>query len=432
MKKPVMTDLGNADDRHSRAEQGSVQQPVSDHCEDEALARKLEHELQACNLALETQNQELKTLQSQSRAALERYTELFDFAPVGYLTLETKGRVVEINLTGASMLDVERGGIIGMFLHTYLVDPQLFKNHLDQVVNYASNVITELKIKHPDGSFLDVQLESRGNHSHHRHPHQIRTIMTDISTRKSLERQLQQQRCEMESLVKQQVAIQTAAAIAHELNQPLAAISAYSEVALRSINNKDTLPSNSLQRALKGCVEQAQRAGLCLHELLSFLQRGDLVTESINLNQLVRDVVAIIQHDKFSDFLPELRLEPGLPPVSANALQVRKVLLNLLCNSLDAMAGMGIKTEDIVIKVCTKVEWNMAQITVQDSGPGLDTETAKRVFEPFFTTKFNGSGLGLAISRSLIEANGGQLWMEPNLDKGAIFHFTLPFQQHEH
>jgi PAS domain S-box-containing protein len=426
MPKSAKSKKINTDELRSRAEQCLQEQPVAGHCDKEAESCKLMHELQVYTLELEMQNEEILSSQAQAYAALDRYTELFDFAPVGYLTLNNKGRIIEINLTGAAILGVERAGIIGSLMTAYIVNQKLFMRYLDQVFNYANNVVIELSILRPDGSLLDVQMESRASTGEEACPLQIRTILTDISGEKSLERQLQLQRSELELLVKQQVAIQTAAAIAHDLNQPLAAISAFSEAALDYLN-KEVTTAEPLQRALKGCVEQAQRAGLCLHELLGFLQKRELVTEPFNLNLLIQDVLTIIQHDRCRDFKPEIRLDSNLPSVIANPLQARKALQNLLCNSLDAMEGTGFKIDDILITVSTRAEWNMAQVTVQDSGPGIDADTAKRIFEPFFTTKLNGSGLGLAISRSLIEANGGQLWMEPNVSQGAIFHFTLPF-----
>jgi signal transduction histidine kinase len=91
------------------------------------------------------------------------------------------------------------------------------------------------------------------------------------------------------------------------------------------------------------------------------------------------------------------------------------------------MCGAKVKNSVITVSVRTKSDANMAHVSVQDKGPGLDAETAKRVFEPFFTTKKSGIGMGLAISRALTEANGGQLWLDLNTDIGATFHFTLPF-----
>ncbi|MBS4052026.1 MAG: PAS domain S-box protein [Methylomonas sp.] len=424
MNKPTIPPGNNG--LRDRAEQCLAQQPVAGHCHDQGASCKLIHEMDVYALELEMQNQELKNAQADSQSALRRYTELYDFAPVGYLMLEKSGRVVEINLTGAALLGVERGSIMGRSMAAYLTDRRAFRHYLQQAFLSSGNLIAELGVKRADGGVIDIQLESRVSPDDDGLPAVIHTIMTDISRRKSLERQLQRQRHEMDALIKQQVAIQTAAAIAHDLNQPLAAISAYGEVALRSLN-KDEVSAKTLQRALNGLVEQAQRAGLCLHELLGFLQRGELEIEPIDLNNLIQDVVTIVRHDKLNHFRPEVMFEAGLPPVWANPLQVKKVLLNLLYNSLDAIRDAGLDSAGISIKVFTKAASNMAQVTVEDSGPGLDREAVKRVFEPFFTTKRNGSGLGLAISRSLVEANGGQLWMDALAETGAIFHFTLPF-----
>ena len=258
--------------------------------------------------------------------------------------------------------------------------------------------------------------------------HAVRHVGTlqDITEHKAMERRFQEFRAERESLLGQQVAAQTASAIAHELNQPLAAISAYSEVALHALNSK-TVNSETLNRALEGCVEQAQRAGQRLHELLDFLHKGELAPEPLDLNGIVREALSITQNDGFGGFKPVLELEHDLPPVLGNRIQVQKVLINLIRNGVEAMREAGVPTSAITIKVQTMAERNMAQVTVQDSGPGLDAETAERIFKPFFTTKPSGIGLGLAISRSLIEANGGQLWLDPDAGPGATFHFTLPF-----
>lgn len=251
-------------------------------------------------------------------------------------------------------------------------------------------------------------------------------VAQDVTELKKLEKNLQEQRAETESVFKQQVAAQTASAIAHELNQPLAAISAYSEVALHALNEHNQNPS-TLRRALEGCVAQAQRAGTNLHELLAFLQAGELITERLDINDAVLDALNIARGDGYKEFVQKLRLDQNMPAVLANRIQVQKVLVNLLRNAVEAMRGAGLPNAAITITVRTNKDMNMAHITVRDSGSGLDTEIAKRVFEPFFTTKPTGIGMGLAISRALIEANGGQLWVEPNKKPGATFHFTLPF-----
>ena len=251
-------------------------------------------------------------------------------------------------------------------------------------------------------------------------------VIRDITEHKILEKTLQAQRAETESVFKQQVAARTASAIAHELNQPLAAMSAYGEVALHALSDTSANPEK-LKRALEGCVAQAQRAGTSLHELLAFLQEGELLTERFDLNEIVKEALNIAKDDGYKEFQPILELEKDMPAVLANRIQVQKVLVNLLRNAVEAMRGEGLTSSEITVTVCTNKKMSMGHVTVQDSGPGISLDMFKRIFEPFFTTKPTGIGMGLAISRALIEGNGGQLWFEPDTKTGATFHFTLPF-----
>ncbi|MDO8843632.1 nitrogen regulation protein NR(II) [Methylicorpusculum sp.] len=387
---------------------------------------KLFHELQVYQIELEMQNVELLASQAQASEALERYTQLYDYAPVGFFTLDKNGVVKEINLTGAAMLGKARQFIIGYSLVTFLPSRKLFRDYLKEVCRTRFNVTIELEILHADGKLLDVQLESRRIKNGDEENCFIHTIMTDITRRKSLERTLQQQRANMEYLLQQQVAAQTASAIAHDLNQPLNAISVYSEVAVRYLNSGSE-NSDQLKRALIGCIDQAHRAGQSLHELLDFLHKGELIFEPIDLNRLVEEAVIVARNDGFGGFQPELELDYSLPLVLCSQIQVKKVLVNLLRNSVEAMREAGLSDASIIIRVSTRAGSNMAQVTVQDNGPGMDAETIKHIFDPFFTTKPTGMGLGLAISRSLIEANGGKLWVESCAGSGAIFLFSLPF-----
>lgn len=116
-----------------------------------------------------------------------------------------------------------------------------------------------------------------------------------------------------------------------------------------------------------------------------------------------------------------------MPQVRVNRTHLHKVLMNLLHNSLDAMQEVGVPLPAITVTVTSKMDEHVAHVIIQDNGPGIKEEDMRRVFEPFFTTKAKGIGMGLAISRSLIEENGGQLWVDPQANAGATFHLTLPF-----
>lgn len=256
-------------------------------------------------------------------------------------------------------------------------------------------------------------------------PTRIVGTIQDITQRRAMEAELKNRRRAMDRLVDQQVAAQTASAIAHEINQPLASISAYSEAAINMLRAGHL---DKLEHALLGAAAQSQKAGQALHELLEFLQDGEIMLEPTDLNEVIHEALAEVEDSGYTDFHTAVELMPDLKPVMANRLQLQKVLINLVMNGVDAMREAGISPAHITIRVRTMADGGMAMTTIQDSGPGVSAETAKRIFNPFFTTKTNGIGLGLAISRALIEAQGGRLWVDIEAgERGAAFHFTLPF-----
>lgn len=251
-------------------------------------------------------------------------------------------------------------------------------------------------------------------------------IVQDITKQKLLEKELQSYRAEVESLFKQQVAIQTASAIAHELNQPLTVISAYSELALVTLE-KNPANLDKIKQSLHNCVIQTQRAGDTLHELIASLHKIDVHIEQLDLNQVILDALRTVRSDGFSDFQQILQLELNLPAVLANRVQIKKVVVNLLRNAVEAMNSTDVATSEITISVKTMAKEKYALVTIEDKGPGIDPKIMHQIFDPFFTTKPTGIGMGLSISRALIEANGGELWVDPHTPTGARLNFTLPF-----
>jgi PAS domain S-box-containing protein len=253
-------------------------------------------------------------------------------------------------------------------------------------------------------------------------------LMLDITERKRSEAALQAMRLEMEQVMRFHVASQTVSALAHELNQPLNAVTSYAEAALRLLQAGNPKPDR-LRHAIERSAEQAQRAGKVVRELLAFLRQGEVQTEALDLNELVHSVLDRVDRDGYGGFQTTLELDPSLSRVSANRLQVEKVLVNLIRNGVEAMRDAGISTRSITLTVRTNADAGMAQVTVRDSGPGIDAQTLHRIFDPFFTTKPKGLGMGLAISRAIIESHGGQLWVESEPGSGASFHLTLPFAE---
>ncbi len=289
-----------------------------------------------------------------------------------------------------------------------------------------STLVLEKRYVHKSGSIVWTKLTSALIRTADGAPDYFISVIEDISERKQTEAALHALYAEMEQLTHFQIANQTAAAFAHELNQPLNAVASYSEAALRLLRAGNPRPERLIY-AIESSAQQAQRAGRVVREFVAFMAEKEVQTEPHDLNDIVRHVLARVEKDGFDATRLQVDLEPDLKPVMANRLQVEKVLINLVENSIEAMRDAGVDAQAIAVTVRTSADAAMAQVTVTDKGPGIDRETLRRIFDPFFTTKPKGLGMGLAISRTIIEAHGGQLWVETDPGAGATFHFTLPF-----
>jgi PAS domain S-box-containing protein len=251
-------------------------------------------------------------------------------------------------------------------------------------------------------------------------------VIEDIDERKQTEQVLRRLRGEMEQLLTVHIASETAAAIAHELNQPLNAVASYTEAARQLLQSGNPKPERLLH-ALEESAAQVQRAGRVVRELLQFLHKSETSTDVVDLDAVVREALSIVEANGYGGFQAVTSLAADLKPVQANRLQVEKVLVNLLCNAVEAMRSDSSTARPMTITIGAAADHHMALVTVSDTGPGMDEAVMGRIFDPFFSTRPKGLGMGLAVSRALIEANGGRLWLEEHASPGATFHFTLPF-----
>lgn len=298
----------------------------------------------------------------------------------------------------------------------------------DYIAGLQAHYEVEFRLRHQDGNyrwfhFRGVSLSDLNNR-----PYRMLGINLDI-TDYMRQKQLSGRRDKIEQSFRLYVAVQTAAAIAHELNQPLAAISSYADVALHLLQTGSS-NQQKLSRLLENCSTQAQRAGDVIRQLLALLQKEEIPCEAVDINSVIQEAIDLVNADEFTHaFMIETDLATDLPPVVANTLQVQKVLINLLRNGLESMQEYGENANNItVISRRSTFDSSMVQVTVRDSGKGAeDDATLRKLFRPFYTTKPKGLGMGLVISRSLILAHGGKMWAEKNPDQGLSIHFSLPF-----
>jgi PAS domain S-box-containing protein len=215
-----------------------------------------------------------------------------------------------------------------------------------------------------------------------------------------------------------------AASIAHEVNQPLTAVTNNSNACLRLLANRNLEPE-VLRRALQEIVADGTRASAVIARIRAFIKKTPAEKNELPINEVIEEVLALAGREIYENrILLERQLTTALPLVLADRVQLQQVLLNLIMNGIEAMTAVTNRPR--LLGVQSRIdESGDVLVAVRDSGTGLGLQT-DRVFTPFFTTKANGMGMGLSISRSLVENHGGRLWATPNSPHGAVFSFTLP------
>ncbi|MHB1084862.1 MAG: chemotaxis protein CheB [Thiobacillus sp.] len=246
----------------------------------------------------------------------------------------------------------------------------------------------------------------------------------DITDQRHAEIEAREVLEEASRLQRMQTANELATVLAHELNQPLAAIASYAEAG-RQLLSHTPLEQDKIALNLEKISKQSLRAGEAIRHIRAFVGRGRIEAMPLDLNTVVRNTCALMTPKSRSRNVDVvLDLDETLPPVLGVDVHIEQVLLNLMRNAVDAIRDAKMKKGSITVS--TRREGNMAKISVIDTGPGIDADNVDKVFEPLASQKDYGLGVGLRISRSLIEAHGGRLWVEPHTP-GAIFHFVLPF-----
>ena len=242
--------------------------------------------------------------------------------------------------------------------------------------------------------------------------------------RKRAQEALQMTQAELARVSRLTTMGELAASIAHEVNQPLTAVTNNSNACLRLLA-ADKLTPEILGRALEEIVADGTRASAVVARIRGFIKKEPVEKNRLDMNDVIQEVLALADRELYENRVRlERQLTKALPLVLADRVQMQQVLLNLIMNGIEAM--IPVTDQPRALWVESRVdESGDILVAVRDSGPGLGS-AADRVFTPFFTTKANGMGMGLSISRSLIENHGGRLWAMPNSPFGAVFSFTLP------
>ena len=353
---------------------------------------------------------------------------LLETAVDGILVIDERGNLLIYNDACETLFGYAPEEVAGQNIRMLMPEPYreehdgYLKHYRETGEKKIIGIGREVTARRKDGSTFPIYLSVGEGHLD-----ELRVfvgIVHDITARREAQRQLQESQSELVHMSRFNEMGQMTSSLAHELNQPLAAIMNYLSAAGRILGKLDAPEAARVRDLMQKASDQSARAGQIIRHLRDFVEKREHDRSDEDLNALVREAVEFaLLGSEGVDVKVDIDLADGLPTVIADRIQIQQVVLNLARNAVEAMQGMPIRE----LKVTTsRHDGDFLRATIADTGPGLAPEVVEKLFQPFVTTKEKGMGIGLSICWSIVDAHGGELWAERNDAGGTSFHFRLP------
>jgi PAS domain S-box-containing protein len=394
-------------------------------CLNKKLKKKIHrqtNELIASNLSLMKKVEELDRSRHQLMEREAKLNSIFNASVEGIITYNKFCIIESANAAVETIFGYKPEELVGCSICKLI--PSYCS--LPKTVNIAGR-IQETEGVHKNGSLVPLDL-STAEYSIN-DTHYFTGIVRDVSLRKNREQQDKKHLDELAHVTRLGLMGEMASGIAHEVNQPLSAISSYTQVSLNLVDAE--LPDLvKLAEILHKTQDQALRAGRIIHRMREFVKSHAQKCSTADVNALIHDSVGLCMAElKQNDIKLTFELDNNLPPVHVDQIQIEQVLINLIRNSVDALKGLAEKQQRQLTVSSRMTLNNSIQVRVKDNGTGIDKEQQQKILTPFYTTKADGMGMGLSITRSLVEAHDGMLNFNSQPGKGTTFYFTLPIQR---
>jgi len=399
------------------------------------LGEVLEHrvaertvELSRTNAVLRTEIEVRARVERALRASEERFAKAFRASPDAIAILRlAQGQIIEVNERWVAMFQFTRSEALGHTLEELGICTNDQDSRQFDVLLAANSFVRdfEMDVRNKQGDLLRAVVSAEtvdmaGEAC-------VITMVRDITERRRAEHEVTEQRRQLAHLGRVALLGELSGALAHELNQPLAAILANARAAQRMLN-RDPLDVAELRNILEDIAADDRRAGSVIHRVRALLRKGDTEPQQVVANEVVIEVLELAHSDLIQrGVTATTRFASQLPSTAADRVQLQQVLLNLIVNACDAMTESPVAERRLSIE--TADEGSAVRISVSDTGTGITAVPVDAVFEPFITSKEHGLGLGLSICRSIVDAHGGRMWAENNSGCGATFHVLLPRTQ---
>jgi len=359
------------------------------------------------------------------RDSEDRWRAVFENNPSMLFVVDAAETVVSVNPSGAERLGYAIDELIGRSVLDlfYEADREAVGKHVAACFERLGHARSwELRKVRKDGTMIYVRETATAMRRTGREP-VVLVVCEDITERKRAEEALHRAKAELAHVTRLTTLGELAASIAHEVNQPLAAIVADANASLNWLAAAEP-ELERVRETLAAIATDGHRAADVIQRIRQLATKTEPRKARLDVSDVVRDVAALVRAEvgRFEIALT-LDLAPALPAVVGDRVQLQQVVLNLVMNAIEAMASVTARPRKLVIRSERDDE---VRVAVHDTGVGIAGSDVDRVFGAFFTTKPGGMGMGLSISRSIIEAHGGRLWVAPNEPHGAIFQFSLP------
>lgn len=385
------------------------------------------------NKELVTKIEELKLYKRQKIEQEAMINAIFSAAVEGIITVHLSGLIVYANDTVETILGYSKEELINCNINKLIPlgrqkNPEQYLNNISGIgLSNAIGEIQEVTGTRKDGSTVPLDISiAEFSMSGTRY---LSIIIRDITLRKLQEQSDQKHLDELAHVTRLGLMGELASGIAHEVNQPLTAISAYSQACLALIEDKNydqTLLAETLQKT----SAQALKAGQIIHRMRDFVKSKKIHRSTIDINSLINDAIGLCEsYFKLNSITLKLQLKHPIPSLCIDAIQIEQVILNLIKNSIEALTNVQPSTPRKLSIQTTVNENNTVEIRIKDNGPGISLTEQNKILTPFYTTKSEGMGMGLSICRSIIEAHKGTLRFNSEPGKGSTFYFTLPIEQ---
>jgi PAS domain S-box-containing protein len=364
------------------------------------------------------------TARKRAEAALTLFRSLIDHTndTIEVIDPET-GRFLDVNEQACRAHGYTREEYLALTVPE--IDPLIGARPWEETmeeVRQSGSLTLESQHRRKDGTVFPVEVNA--NHIRLDRDYHV-AVVRDITERKRAEEALRQTQAELAHVTRVMTMGALTASIAHEVNQPLAAVVTNGNACLRWLARAEP-DLEEARAAVERIIRDGHRASEVIRRMRALAQRTDPQTAWLDLNDVIHEVIALV-HSEVRQQRGVLRTElaAALPPVLGDRIQLQQVILNLVINGIEAMQAVTDRPREVRIR-SQRHEADNVLVAVQDVGIGLDPQQMAQLFDAFFTTKPGGMGMGLAISRTIIEAHGGRLWASRNVGPGATFQFTLP------